>query len=164
VHFPVYRTYAGEDGRNALDQQAFDRSADRARQTLCSADCPLLQVTGRWLGGDAPNRFEGSDTKDLRLRAITRFQQLTLPLAAKPVEDTAFYRYGRLVSRNEVGADPARFSISVQDFHVATVARAALSEYLACDCHARSQARRRCSGPHCSTERNAPAVERAVRR
>jgi (1->4)-alpha-D-glucan 1-alpha-D-glucosylmutase len=124
VHFPVYRTYADEDGRNVLDQQAFDRSADRARQTLCSADRPLLPVTGRWLGGDAPNRFEGSDTMDLCLRAITRFQQLTPPLAAKSVEDTAFYRYGRLVSRNEVGADPTRFSISVQDFHAANAARA----------------------------------------
>jgi (1->4)-alpha-D-glucan 1-alpha-D-glucosylmutase len=98
-----------------------------ARGKPCAADRPLLHVTGRWLGGDAPDRFEGSDTKDLRLRAITRFQQLMLPLAAKSVEDTAFYRYGRLVSRNEVGADPTRFSISVRDFHVATVARAALN-------------------------------------
>jgi (1->4)-alpha-D-glucan 1-alpha-D-glucosylmutase len=49
---------------------------------------------------------------------------LTPPLAAKSVEDTAFYRYGRLLSRNEVGADPARFSIDVQDFHAANAVRA----------------------------------------
>jgi (1->4)-alpha-D-glucan 1-alpha-D-glucosylmutase len=127
VHFPVYRTYAGSDGRDAFDQQAFDKAAHGARQSLHSlhsADRPLLDVIDGWLGRDAPGRSERSDLRDLCLRAITRFQQLTPPLAAKSVEDTAFYRYGRLLSRNEVGADPARFSIDVQDFHAANAARA----------------------------------------
>jgi (1->4)-alpha-D-glucan 1-alpha-D-glucosylmutase len=124
VHFPVYRTYAGSDGRDAFDQQAFGKAAHGARQSLQSADRPLLDVIDRWLGGDAPGRFKRSDLRDLCLRAITRFQQLTPPLAAKSVEDTVFYRYGRLVSRNEVGADPARFSIGAQDFHAANAARA----------------------------------------
>ena len=48
-----------------------------------------------------------------------RFQQLTGPVMAKGVEDTAFYRYFRLVSANEVGGDPGRFSMSVADFHAA---------------------------------------------
>ena len=43
--------------------------------------------------------------------ALVRFQQLTAPLCAKAVEDTAFYRYGRLISRNDVGFDARRFSI-----------------------------------------------------
>jgi maltooligosyltrehalose synthase len=124
VDFPVYRTYPGSDGRDGFDQQAFEKAAHGARQGLQSADRPLLDVIDAWLGGDAPGKFERSDLKDLFLRAITRFQQLTPPLAAKSVEDTAFYRYGRLVSRNEVGADPARFSIGVQDFHAANAARA----------------------------------------
>jgi (1->4)-alpha-D-glucan 1-alpha-D-glucosylmutase len=48
-----------------------------------------------------------------------RFQQLTGPVMAKGVEDTAFYRYNRLVALNEVGGDPGRFGVSVSDFHAA---------------------------------------------
>ena len=51
------------------------------------------------------------------LRAMVKFQQLSAPTAAKSVEDTAFYRYGRLISRNEVGSDPAQFSLSVAAYH-----------------------------------------------
>ena len=46
-----------------------------------------------------------------------RFQQTTGPVMAKGVEDTAFYRYNRLVSLNDVGGDPGRFGTSVADFH-----------------------------------------------
>ncbi|QBQ98672.1 malto-oligosyltrehalose synthase [Paraburkholderia pallida] len=49
--------------------------------------------------------------------ALTLFSQLTAPLAAKATEDTALYRYGRLLSRNEVGADPDDFARSVEEFH-----------------------------------------------
>ena len=55
---------------------------------------------------------------------VTRFQQTTPPIMAKGVEDTAFYRYGRLLALNEVGGDPGRFSIVVEDFHAACVERA----------------------------------------
>lgn len=56
--------------------------------------------------------------------ALQRFQQLTPPLAAKALEDTVFYRYGRLLSRNDVGSDPACFSVSPDDFHAWNVHRA----------------------------------------
>jgi len=49
---------------------------------------------------------------------------LTSPVAAKAVEDTACYRYGRLISRNEVGADPGEFSLSVAEFHQGNLERA----------------------------------------
>jgi (1->4)-alpha-D-glucan 1-alpha-D-glucosylmutase len=51
--------------------------------------------------------------------ALALFSQLTAPLAAKASEDTALYRYGRLLSRNEVGADPDDFARTLQDFHAA---------------------------------------------
>ena len=51
--------------------------------------------------------------------ALALFSQLTAPLAAKATEDTALYRYGRLLSRNEVGADPDDFARTPHDFHVA---------------------------------------------
>ena len=45
-------------------------------------------------------------------------------MTAKGVEDTAFYRYGRLMALNEVGGEPARFGMSVADFHAANAERA----------------------------------------
>ncbi len=55
---------------------------------------------------------------------VTRFQQTSPAIAAKGVEDTAFYRYLRLLCLNEVGGDPDRFGLSVEDFHLANVERA----------------------------------------
>jgi (1->4)-alpha-D-glucan 1-alpha-D-glucosylmutase len=55
---------------------------------------------------------------------VTRFQQTTPPVMAKGVEDTAFYRYGRLLALNDVGGDPGRFGISVEQFHAANRERA----------------------------------------
>ncbi len=54
---------------------------------------------------------------------VVRFQQTTPPVHAKGVEDTAFYRWHRFVALNEVGGDPARFSLSVEEFHAANAAR-----------------------------------------
>jgi (1->4)-alpha-D-glucan 1-alpha-D-glucosylmutase len=124
IYFPVYRTYAGENGRDPLDQRVFEQAAMHARASLRPADRPLLDVLDKWLGGEAPHVHEQAEVRNLCRRAITRFQQLTPPLAAKSVEDTAFYRYGRLLSRNEVGADPGQFSLSIEDFHAACAERA----------------------------------------
>jgi (1->4)-alpha-D-glucan 1-alpha-D-glucosylmutase len=55
---------------------------------------------------------------------VTRFQQTTPPVMAKGVEDTAFYRYGRLLALNDVGGDPSRFSLRVAAFHAANAERA----------------------------------------
>ncbi len=121
--FPVYRTYAGEDGRDALDEAVFQLATQQARQHLRQADWPVLDVIGQWLGGVSPHTHAQSEVRNLCRRVITRFQQLTPPLAAKSVEDTAFYRYGRLLSRNEVGADPGQFSLDVAGFHQACVER-----------------------------------------
>ena len=54
---------------------------------------------------------------------VVRWQQTTGPVMAKGVEDTAFYRYFRLVALNEVGGDPGRFSIGVDEFHAAAQER-----------------------------------------
>jgi (1->4)-alpha-D-glucan 1-alpha-D-glucosylmutase len=54
---------------------------------------------------------------------VTRFQQTSPPVTAKGIEDTAFYRHLRLLALNEVGGDPARFGLSVVDFHAANAAR-----------------------------------------
>jgi (1->4)-alpha-D-glucan 1-alpha-D-glucosylmutase len=56
---------------------------------------------------------------------VTRFQQTTGPVMAKGVEDTAFYRSFRLTALNEVGGDPGRFSLPVEEFHRANLEREA---------------------------------------
>jgi (1->4)-alpha-D-glucan 1-alpha-D-glucosylmutase len=48
---------------------------------------------------------------------VVRFQQYCAPVAAKGVEDTAFYRYFRLAALNEVGGEPGHFGASLQAFH-----------------------------------------------
>jgi (1->4)-alpha-D-glucan 1-alpha-D-glucosylmutase len=56
---------------------------------------------------------------------VVRFQQATGPVMAKGVEDTAFYRYFRLAALNEVGGNPGRFGMSIDEFHEANEKRAA---------------------------------------
>jgi (1->4)-alpha-D-glucan 1-alpha-D-glucosylmutase len=58
---------------------------------------------------------------------VTRFQQTTPPVMAKGVEDTAFYRYLRLLALNDVGGDPGRFSLPIEAFHAANVERPPLN-------------------------------------
>ena len=55
---------------------------------------------------------------------MIRFQQTTPAVTAKGVEDTAFYRYGRLLALNDVGGDPGRFGLGVEEFHAAAAERA----------------------------------------
>ena len=55
---------------------------------------------------------------------VVRFQQTTGPVMAKGVEDTAFYRYVRLTALNEVGGNPGRFGLSIDEFHAANEQRA----------------------------------------
>jgi (1->4)-alpha-D-glucan 1-alpha-D-glucosylmutase len=111
VAFPVYRTYvraeAGAvseaDVRYVTQASAsvLERRPDLDPELVnFIADVLLLRVTG-----ERESEF------------VMRFQQLTGPVMAKGVEDTAFYRYFRLASANEVGGDPAHFSMSVADFH-----------------------------------------------
>ena len=84
--FQVYRTYVEPDtGRGRRPRPAGGREA---RLPARLADLLLLEERGH----DA---------------FVTRFQQTTPPVMAKGVEDTAFYRYNRLLCLNEVGGDPA---------------------------------------------------------
>ena len=75
---------------------------------------------------------------------VIRWQQTTGPVMAKGVEDTAFYRYFRLVALNEVGGDPGRFSIAPDEFHAARRSGTSASR---CSCSHRRR-----------TTRNAPAT------
>ncbi|MBW3549830.1 MAG: malto-oligosyltrehalose synthase [Proteobacteria bacterium] len=112
VHFPVYRTYVDAARCDRLDAQILERAARSARASGAEFDDATMALLLRWLSGDAP-----PGTAEETAYAITCFQRLTPPVAAKAIEDTTFYRYGRLLSRNEVGAEPDHFALSVDAFH-----------------------------------------------
>ncbi|MCE3251585.1 MAG: malto-oligosyltrehalose synthase [Cellvibrio sp.] len=125
VHFPVYRTYASAGQRSIQDQAFFSTAMNDARTTLAQSDWPLLGYLDQWLGGEPIHSLPPGPLRRLRQRTLARFQQLTSPIAAKAVEDTACYRSAVLLSRNDVGFDPARFSGSVAQFHQYCEERAA---------------------------------------
>jgi len=120
AHFPVYRTYNAGTPRSPADQAAFAHALSAAKATAPLHLHPVLDRLDRWLGGEA----EDKPGRDIRTRATRRFQQLSAPVAAKSVEDTAFYRYGRLLSRNDVGFDAARLGTEPPAFHAGNAARA----------------------------------------
>jgi malto-oligosyltrehalose synthase len=119
VHFPVYRTYNAGSPRSAADQVAFAHALQAAKADAPISLHPVLDRIDRWLGGENPARPGAA----LRQTASRRFQQLSAPVAAKAVEDTAFYRYARLLSRNDVGFDARLLGAEPAEFHAANEAR-----------------------------------------
>jgi malto-oligosyltrehalose synthase len=113
VHFPVYRIYAGVAHASPPDLAFLSQAVARAKATCLASDRWLIEVVGGWLGG--ARLRSGADAQ--QTIALARFQQLSASLCAKAVEDTALYRYGRLLSRNDVGFDPRRFSCTSSEFH-----------------------------------------------
>lgn len=123
VHFPVYRIYADGRGRSPADAAIMARVVEQVQRSCRPAELALVSLVDGWLGGEPPQDLPNAPSRRLRLRAIARFQQLTSPVAAKSLEDTAFYRFGVLLSRNEVGANPAQFAMSIDEFHRACIDR-----------------------------------------
>ncbi len=123
VHFHTYRIYAGPGGIGEADQRAMDWAMAGARRTVRAADRELLELVARWVTGVGLREAPAGNRRQEWLRAMVRFQQLSAPTAAKSVEDTAFYRYGRLISRNEVGSEPSQFALSPAGFHAASKER-----------------------------------------
>jgi (1->4)-alpha-D-glucan 1-alpha-D-glucosylmutase len=123
IHFPVYRIYAGHAGHSRADTQVMDRAWAGAQRSLRAADRKLLDHLRLWLSDEPPCRLPEGLQRTERLQAMVRFQQLSAPTAAKSVEDTAFYRFGRLLSRNEVGSNPGIFALPPAAFHAASQQR-----------------------------------------
>jgi (1->4)-alpha-D-glucan 1-alpha-D-glucosylmutase len=87
-------------------------AAARARERLPEEGRDALDVVADLVLG----RLTGPDA-DRRAELIVRFQQTCGPVMAKGLEDTAFYRWHRLVALNEVGGDPERFGVAPEEFH-----------------------------------------------
>ncbi|MDF2114436.1 malto-oligosyltrehalose synthase [Roseiarcaceae bacterium H3SJ34-1] len=111
--FPRYRSYAAQTDENPDAAAPLREAIDAARPLCFPSDREHLDRIFDWLGSfrkDMPNAT-------LRRLAIRRFEQLSAPVAAKAVEDTAFYRHGPILSRTDVGFDPGRGGFSVRAWH-----------------------------------------------
>ncbi len=115
--FPAYRTYLGpaeEITPQAAKQVQTAVAAARRRNPALSGS--VFEFLSDVLLARDP---DGLDDRQRALRRdfVARFQQLTGPVMAKGLEDTAFYRYFPLLSLNEVGGSPERFGVTVEEFH-----------------------------------------------
>jgi (1->4)-alpha-D-glucan 1-alpha-D-glucosylmutase len=120
---PVYRTYV-MDTPSAQDLRFIDWAIAQGRRRSRLADLSIFDFARACLCNQPPAGASPQTVEQVRQFA-QRFQQFCAPVAAKGVEDTAFYRFHRLVSLNEVGGDPAAFGITPRAFHGASADRAA---------------------------------------
>jgi len=116
--FPVYRSYirpdadeVGEEDRRHISKAI--RNAKRRNPTISSSTFDFIESL---LLLRDPEEIDDDGRRERR-KFVMRFQQLTGPVAAKGIEDTAFYRFYPLASLCEVGGEPSRFGVSPGTFH-----------------------------------------------
>jgi len=109
--FEVYRAYVHPGEAPAPEAEAAIRAAlAEARRHLPATLHPLAaQISAQVLNAGSRG------PRDAEL--VMRFQQTTGPVLAKGIEDTAFYRWPRLIALNEVGGDPDRVGVTPEEFH-----------------------------------------------
>ena len=115
---PVYRTYVrpGEPA-SRQDREVIERAAAEVRRRRPDLDPELVAFLSSILLGERGGEEEA--------HLLARFQQTSGAVAAKGVEDTAFYVYNRMLALNDVGGDPGRFGLSLAGFHEAQAETAA---------------------------------------
>lgn len=115
--FPVYRTYVSQEA-SASDRVIIQRAARHARTKSPLLGNEIFDFIRDTLSLQEPENAPGSvDYREQQRKFAGRFQQLTSPVMAKGVEDTALYLFNRLVSLNEVGGAPAKFGRTAQELH-----------------------------------------------
>ncbi len=124
--FPVYRTYIRAASGTVSDEDrrtivAAIRAAIRRNPAMSSA---IFRFIASVLLLEDPEGLSDAQRAERR-EFVMRFQQITGPVMAKGMEDTACYRVFPLACLNEVGGDPERFAVSVESFHRANAARLA---------------------------------------
>jgi (1->4)-alpha-D-glucan 1-alpha-D-glucosylmutase len=118
--FPVYRTYVDWHRVRPDDRRDIDWAVAHGRRRSERSDLSVFDFLRELLTTDlGRGRVPVLNRREVR-RLAMKFQQYTGAVMAKGVEDTAFYRYNRLVSLNEVGGEPTRFGTTVAAFHRAS--------------------------------------------
>ena len=121
--FPAYRTYVNpRGGVLSRDRQLIERAIRTARRRSPTTDPSVYTWLQSVLLLELPPDAPAEDTVQAR-ELVMRFQQLTGPVMAKGLEDTAFYVYNRMTSLNEVGGEPERFGVTLSAFHLANQER-----------------------------------------
>jgi (1->4)-alpha-D-glucan 1-alpha-D-glucosylmutase len=111
--FPVYRTYINSDSISKKDSQYINWAIEQGKQRSPAADKTVFDFIRNILLLEPHSPVSEKE----RLKFAMKLQQYTAPVMAKGYEDTACYRYNRLVSGNEVGGDPGHLGYSVNAFH-----------------------------------------------
>ena len=123
--FPVYRTYIDERGKvSEADRRFIEVAIARAKRRNEDTPGNLFDFIRDILLLRKRQSFYSAASYRKRLRFTLKFQQLTGPVMAKGLEDTACYVYNRLASENEVGSSPKEFGLEVTEFHAANTLRA----------------------------------------
>jgi (1->4)-alpha-D-glucan 1-alpha-D-glucosylmutase len=114
--FPVYRTYVtGRQPVSIHDRRFITEAVRSAKRRTPALTTLVFDFIEHLLLQETP--IATADECEERGRFIGKFQQLTSPVAAKGIEDTALYSYNRLLSLNEVGSDPTRFGADPTAVH-----------------------------------------------
>jgi (1->4)-alpha-D-glucan 1-alpha-D-glucosylmutase len=126
--FPVYRTYVSPSGVSENDVRYITKAVASAKWRSPAADTSIFDFAGEVL---LTRIADGQDAayRNAVINFAMKFQQFTSPVMAKGIEDTAFYRYNRLVSLNDVGSDLHRFGVATSEFHAANQERLASWPY-----------------------------------
>ena len=114
--FGVYRTYVTQDIVPEADLRVIEAAVARAKRHNRAMSASIFDFIRDALLLRYRDNADDEERQAL-WQFVGKFQQLTGPIMAKGVEDTAFYRFNRLVSLNEVGGDPARFGNDPAAFH-----------------------------------------------
>jgi len=123
--FPVYRTYMDSSALlDGADQRDLDWALAQARRNETAIDPSVFSFLEQVLTARLIQRPHSGFSHVSLLHCATRLQQYSGPVAAKGLEDTAFYRYNRFIALNEVGGDPSRFGSTLAAFHRANQQRA----------------------------------------
>ncbi|MGE0062047.1 MAG: malto-oligosyltrehalose synthase [Xanthobacteraceae bacterium] len=115
LEFPVYRTYVTATRTAEADRKLIDAAIARTRASWGGPDPGIFEFLHGCVTGDLA-RGRGYSAPRIRTFA-TKLQQFTGPLMAKSLEDTAFYRYHRLIALNEVGGEPSAGALTPEEFH-----------------------------------------------
>jgi len=114
--FPVYRTYIQDFEVMERDRLYIDSALYKAAHRNPAMNRSVFEFIRRVLLLQIPDGFD-EESRQEWLSFVMKFQQITGPVMAKGLEDTAFYVYNRLISLNEVGGMPERFGIPLEAFH-----------------------------------------------
>jgi (1->4)-alpha-D-glucan 1-alpha-D-glucosylmutase len=123
--FPVYRTYvnAREPDVSTHDREYIERAVRIAKRRNPNRPAPVYDFVRDLLLKKAD--YIPQTERDEHMNLVSRFQQVTSPVTAKGIEDTALYIYNRLVSLNEVGGEPDHFGTAPEALHRWLAERAA---------------------------------------